>query len=475
MSTQCAFCGKTSIKLLKCGRCTSCSYCGPQCQKKDWPTHKVKCKRQNYILRVDLHPRFIINPRITRTLSCPATATFAEFHEALLVAFGWANTHIYDFDVFDHSDTSGRENSFSWGEPIFKITDISTVEDCCGFGPPYRDSSKVTLFKILDDPKTKGKTIHYNYDLGDGWEHVISCTGRTDATAPFVCLEGEGHGCAEDVGGHIGWKELLEAYDSQNPTKAQKEDMTWFEQRASNKDPEGLRGELKWKWDRDRINQVLAELNVPSGATTTLPTFSHSVLLISLDKQPFFDDMYSQVMAKLRSKADVTEVTHIASAMKHLLAAHQFAAVIVTDPEVMDNGFVAVQEKLVDYARAGGTVIFGFHCSSFVRPNDLARFFKETWSVNWQSGAYTRSMLSLNHRANPVFMSRRGPNLPQQFSMKALHLIGTRAEDRIYISSPGSTESPAVFAKYGDGNLGWIGDVNTEDGTTELILTMCGV
>jgi hypothetical protein len=447
---------------------------GPQCQKEDWPTHKAECKRQNYILRVDLFPRFIINPRITRTLSCPATATFAEFHEALLVAFGWANTHIYDFDIFDHTDTRGRENRLAGGEPIFKITNMSTVEDF-GFGPPNRDSSKVTLFKILDDPKTKGKTIHYNYDFGDGWEHVISCTGRTDATAHFVCLEGEGHGCAEDVGGYTGWKELLEAYDAQNPTKAQKEKMSWFEEYASNKDPAGLRGELKWKWDKDRTNQVLAELNVPSGAMTTSPTSSHSVLLISLNKQPFFDDMYSQVMAKLRSKADVTEVTHIASAMQHLLVAHQYAAAVVTDPEVMDKGFIAVQEKLVDYARAGGTVVFGFHCSSFVRPNDLARFFKETWSVNWKSGDYTRSMFSLNHQANSVFRSRRGHNLPQQYSMKALHLRGTRAEDRIYISSPSSNQSPAVFAKYGDGNLGWIGDVNTEDGTTELLLTMCGI
>ena len=441
---------------------------GAQCQKEDWPTHKAECKRQNYILRVDLLPRFIINPRITRTLSCPATATFAEFHEALLVAFGWANTHIYDFDVFDHSDTRGRQNRLTGGEPIYKITNMSTVEDL-GFGPPNRDSSKVTLCKILDDPKTKGKTIHYNYDFGDGWEHVMSCTGRTYATAHFVCLEGEGHSCAEDVGGYTGWKELLEAYETQNPTKAQKEKMLWFDECASNKDPGGLRGELKWVWDKDRANQVLVELNVPSGATTTSPTSSHSVLLISLDKQPLFDDMYSQVLAKLRSKADVTEVTHIASAMQHLLVVHQYAAVIVTDPGLMDKGFIAVQEKLVDYARAGGTVIFGFHCSSFVRPNDLARFF------NWKSGDYTRSMFSLNHSANPVFMSRRGPNLPKQYSMKALHLSGTRAEDRIYISSPGSTQSPAVFAKYGNGNLGWVGDVNTEDGTTELLLTMSGV
>jgi hypothetical protein len=91
----------------------------------------------------------------------------------LLLAFGWANTHLYDFDVFDHSDLKGRENRLAGDEPIFKITDLSTVEDF-SFGPPNRDSAKIKLFDILDDLKTKGKAIHYNYDFGDDWEHVIS-------------------------------------------------------------------------------------------------------------------------------------------------------------------------------------------------------------------------------------------------------------------------------------------------------------
>jgi len=65
-------------------------------KKEDWPTYKAGCRRQNYLLKVDLHPEFTKNDRITRTLSCPATATFAVFHEALLVAFGWANTYQYD-------------------------------------------------------------------------------------------------------------------------------------------------------------------------------------------------------------------------------------------------------------------------------------------------------------------------------------------------------------------------------------------
>ncbi|KAL7621064.1 hypothetical protein AAE478_008376 [Parahypoxylon ruwenzoriense] len=264
-TSKCAVCGREEAKLLKCGRCLSRIYCSSHCQAQDWPTHKAECRRQNYILEVDLHPRFITNPRISRTLSCPATAKFSELHQVLQIAFGWASTHLYDFDVFEHSDVQGRENRLLGPEPIFKITDPDTLDGNFGFMPPSRDSFKVTLFKVLDNPETKGKTIHYNYDFGDGWEHVITCTGRTDATTHFVCLEGEGHGCAEDVGGCSGWENLLKAYDAQNPTSDQKDLMSWFETFASNKDPEGLRGEMKWRWDKERINADLRVLAEASG------------------------------------------------------------------------------------------------------------------------------------------------------------------------------------------------------------------
>lgn len=36
----CACCGKTSLQLMKCGRCLSASYCSRACQKRDWPKHK---------------------------------------------------------------------------------------------------------------------------------------------------------------------------------------------------------------------------------------------------------------------------------------------------------------------------------------------------------------------------------------------------------------------------------------------------
>ncbi|KAH8656636.1 hypothetical protein BGZ60DRAFT_340687, partial [Tricladium varicosporioides] len=130
------------------------------------------------------------------------------------------------------------------------------------------------------------------------------------------------------------------------------------------------------------------------------------------------------------------------------------STVIVTDASAIEDDFVTVQEKLVEYSKTGRTVIIGFHFSSFIIPTELATFFKKTWGLNWKCGDYTHS--------NPAFISCRRPNLPEQYSMKALHVKNTQPQDLIYISSPGAVQSPAMLVNYGKGYLGYVGDVNTE-------------
>ena len=51
----------------------------------------------------------------------------------------------------------GEGRRRSGPQTIFKIMDLDTVDDNFSFGmsPPNRDSSKVKLFVVLDDPKTK--------------------------------------------------------------------------------------------------------------------------------------------------------------------------------------------------------------------------------------------------------------------------------------------------------------------------------
>jgi len=100
-NAKCSQCGKASDSLQKCGRCKTTCYCSKECQVTQWPTHKTNCKRPNYLLHFHLCPDDIDDPPVTRTLSCPATATFHELHSALQIAFSWANTHAYDFAIPD--------------------------------------------------------------------------------------------------------------------------------------------------------------------------------------------------------------------------------------------------------------------------------------------------------------------------------------------------------------------------------------
>ena len=239
-------------------------------RKNDWNAHKKNCKRPNYLLKFHLRPDDIFDPPIHRTLSCPSTATFAELHHALQIAFGWANTHTYDFKVKDpvaQAAWDAEGENMTQEESIMKLVQsmsnpdgpddnvqhllrivedkpfgIDRMHDRMRFNPktPQKKSDAVRLFQVLDDAKYQGKPFEYEYDFGDCWEHEITLVGRKEATNVFACIDGEGHACAEDVGSTNGWAEFKTAFRASRPTKEQKDNMRWFKKQASYGDSDGL-------------------------------------------------------------------------------------------------------------------------------------------------------------------------------------------------------------------------------------------
>jgi|SRR5215469_14050075 len=99
------------------------------------------------------------------------------------------------------------------------------------------------------------------YDFGDGWKHVISLKGRTEASGHFKCTDGSGHGVAEDVK-RSGWADLKEAYRTSNPNMKQREHREWFETQASNCDPDGLVNGREHSWSKAEVNRRLFELGL---------------------------------------------------------------------------------------------------------------------------------------------------------------------------------------------------------------------
>jgi len=108
-------------------------------------------------------------------------------------------------------------------------------------------------------------------------------------------------------------------------------------------------------------------------------------------------------------------------------------------------------------------------------------------------GEYCRTTFVLNPSIRRL--SSHSANLDTSYSMKAVHLKGVKAKDVLYASpteeeeedSESDVESrvsplvpptvnlsnvPAAYTRIGDGFLGYIGDVNAEEGSTSVILAM---
>jgi hypothetical protein len=59
--------------------------------------------------------------------------------------------------------------------------------------------------------------------------------------------------------------------------------------------------------------------------------------------------------------------------------------------------------------------------------------------------------------------------------MRALQLRDVDVQNRIYFSGVSPGQSPVIFQGYYTGFVGWIGDSNAADGSTDVLLQMCGI
>lgn len=132
-----------------------------------------------------------IEPEVLRRFDVPLKIRLNRLHEVIQAAMGWNDSHLYEF----------RAGGVGWGVP-----------DPDGFYEGPLPASKTSLLDVLEDVGTK--TIHYIYDFGDNWHHVIKVEKIADATP---CIEyprlvrAIGACPPEDVGGSTGYADFLEA------------------------------------------------------------------------------------------------------------------------------------------------------------------------------------------------------------------------------------------------------------------------
>ena len=151
------------------------------------------------IFQFDARIREIESPEIWRTLLVPANFSFHHFHNILQAAFGWPNTHLYEFSP----------QGIGSGPAIGLTNDFTNDID--------KNSKR---FKLSHYFCRRGEQIIYTYDLGDRWEHLITLENIFNTPAKrATCLDGGGACPPEDCGGVRGFDNFKKSIN--DPSQAE--------------------------------------------------------------------------------------------------------------------------------------------------------------------------------------------------------------------------------------------------------------
>ena len=146
-----------------------------------------------------------VRPPIWRRLRVPSDVTLAKLHRILQVAMGWEDGHLHRF----------RVGAASYGDRGL----LGDVVD--------RSERTARLDQVASSEQS---TLWYEYDFGDGWEHVIvveAVLAPEPGVRYPICVAGKRACPPEDCGGPWGYGELLEAIGA--PTHpAHTELVTWL-------------------------------------------------------------------------------------------------------------------------------------------------------------------------------------------------------------------------------------------------------
>ncbi|KAI0534399.1 hypothetical protein GGR58DRAFT_505362 [Xylaria digitata] len=213
------------------------------------------------------------------------------------------------------------------------------------------------------------------------------------------------------------------------------------------------------------------------------------ISLLSLSGELFFYDNYASLLAKIKSKADLQRIEDAGSALRLLSEPPPPSAVIITDEALTLEENAYVLEAILWYVRRGGKVVIMSHFSLFEKLTEIKPFFA-TAGVHWVVGPYYRTPVVLNQATVGDSLAM---NIPPQYGQNAQFLGYVAPEDaedvwyrvdensllQSLVFAPTNTHivggTPISLTRIGRGDLGYVGDVNRDEGSDTVALAMCGL
>jgi hypothetical protein len=145
------------------------------------------------------------DPPVWRRILVRSNTNLADLHHILQRVMGWQDSHLHQF----------RVSNATYGP-----------SDLADMAPRPKDEARARLATVAP----VGGRLVYEYDFGDGWEHIIDVEkvlAANDGEVYPRCLAGERACPPEDCGGAWGYAEMLDTLDS-GATPEREEMLEWL-------------------------------------------------------------------------------------------------------------------------------------------------------------------------------------------------------------------------------------------------------
>jgi len=138
-----------------------------------------------------------INPQIWRRIQVPENYTFFDLHKAIQAVMNWENYYLHEFKMLNPKT----------GEPETIGTEGNDFE---AFKEPLVPEKKA---KISNYFTPENKDALYTYNFGDNWQVEVrleEILPKKEGTEYPICTDGKRAAVPEDLGGILGYEDLLE-------------------------------------------------------------------------------------------------------------------------------------------------------------------------------------------------------------------------------------------------------------------------
>lgn len=143
---------------------------------------------------------------IWRRVLIPANYSFRSLHNLIQIVFDWHDNHLHEFSV---EQTNNKKLKIIMDDTpeIMEYAEFSADEIA-----QERFVSLATIF-------SQQKQVLYEYDFGDGWQHIIKLEKTIRATSQQAqLLECHGERPPENIGGLHGFNEYIATLNNPNAT-----------------------------------------------------------------------------------------------------------------------------------------------------------------------------------------------------------------------------------------------------------------